>query len=418
MAIPNFFQQQQQSLQTGLSLGNAMMEAQQNALLNPMKADLLGAQIEGQQAQTGLTESRIGQQQQKTQQEKKENFIKELKQDLGILFTYNDDPEVYQKALTQIAPKYINDPIIGPFIKKLGTEKDATKRNSALLGMIGALNPNQQQGRSTSAIKNQQYYNELKKEDPEAAEQFASSAGLTTGEGGGKKRMFKVIENDDGSLLKIFADGTEEETSPNVKIKTDDMKKATSIKQAYNVLDKAKEHSLKNGGFAINMQNGLNTMKKLDAQGFKPKKIAMVQTYLAHGSLGNYIMSSDEQLYAGAIESMINSIARRESGAAIGEEETQRFFRRYMPQAGDSEPRIKQKRNSLETQFKSIRGQSGRVYDALRITMGLDSDKPGQKEVVTGKKEEAPQSAIDYLKSNPAVAEQFKFKYGYLPEGF
>lgn len=139
MAIPNFFQQQQQSLQTGLNLGGAMQEAQRNALLNPMKADLLQSQIAGQQTQTQLGKE-------KTKQEKKENFIKGFRQDMGMLFAYNDDPEVYEKALGQIAPKYANDPIIGPFIDKLATEKDTTKRNSALLGMIGMLNPDQQKG--------------------------------------------------------------------------------------------------------------------------------------------------------------------------------------------------------------------------------------------------------------------------------
>jgi hypothetical protein len=29
----------------------------------------------------------------------------------------------------------------------------------------------------------------------------------------------------------------------------------------------------------------------------------------------------------------------------------------------------------------------------------------------------APQGAIDYLKSNPELKEQFKAKYGYIPEG-
>jgi hypothetical protein len=32
-------------------------------------------------------------------------------------------------------------------------------------------------------------------------------------------------------------------------------------------------------------------------------------------------------------------------------------------------------------------------------------------------RQNAPQSALDYLKKHPEVKEQFKAKYGYLPEG-
>lgn len=282
-------------------------------------------------------------------------------------------------------------------LRTLGDEEQLT----TMMQMISDQQGGDNEGRSTSAIKNQEYYNNLKKSDPESAELFASSAGLTTGKDGGKPRLFKVIKNDDGTLTKIFTDGSEKVTTQNRQEKTDDMKSSISAKQAYNVLDKAKEASLKNGGFAINMRNGFNTLEKLDAKGFRPKDIAMVQTYLSGGSLGNYIMSADEQVYAGAIESMINSIARRESGAAIGEEETQRFFRRYMPQAGDTEARLNQKRKSLETQFKSIRGQSGRVYDALRVTMGIDSDNPNNQE----KSDQPSGGANIIIKSHPVYGD-------------
>lgn len=412
MAIPDFFRQQQQSFHTGLGLGNAMEQAQQNAMFAPAKQELMQSKIAGQGIQNRLGQARIANVEQKTESEKKENFKKGLSQDIGMLAVYSDDDELFDKVLNQMAAKYENDPIISPLMDDFKKEKNHEKRNTALFTLMGVLNPDKSKGRSTTAIENQKHYDKLKKTDPEGAELFAASAKLTTGKDGGKKRIFKVIENDDGSLTKIFSDGTESKSSENEEIKTDDMKRSISMKQALNVLDKAKEASLKNGGFAVVMQGGLTELKELEAKNFKPKDIAMVQTYLARKSLGNYVMSADEQVYAGAIEKMINAIARRESGAAIGEEETQRFFGRYMPQAGDTEPRLKQKRRALETQFKSIRGQSGRVYDALRLTMGIDSQAPKEQS------KSAPQSALDYLKLNPDVSEQFKMKYGYLPEGF
>jgi hypothetical protein len=48
-------------------------------------------------------------------------------------------------------------------------------------------------------------------------------------------------------------------------------------------------------------------------------------------------------------------------------------------------------------------------------SLGMGTAEPTEKATPTA---EAPQGAIDYLMSNPQVAEQFRAKYGYLPEGF
>lgn len=141
MPVPNFFQQQQQSMQTGLGLGQAMQKAQQSALLDPSRQKLLQSQIAGQETQNQLGQARLSGVQQKTEEEERENKIKGFRQDVGMLFAYNDDPKTYDKALEQILPKYANDPLISPFMERLTEDKDPKKRTAALLGMMGALNP-------------------------------------------------------------------------------------------------------------------------------------------------------------------------------------------------------------------------------------------------------------------------------------
>ena len=149
-------------------------------------------------------------------------------------------------------------------------------------------------------------------------------------------------------------------------------------------------------------------------KGYDPMGAAWINKYLAGTTIGNLAMSPEDQTFVGSTEQMINAIARRETGAAITDFEKKDFFNRYMPTAGDSDARVKQKRDALERQFKSIRGQSGSVYDAIRVTQGLD-DNPAKEGAQ--QQQQAPQGAIDYLRQNPNAKEMFMNKYGYLPEG-
>lgn len=58
--------------------------------------------------------------------------------------------------------------------------------------------------------------------------------------------------------------------------------------------------------------------------------------------------------------------------------------------------------------------ESGGIFDAATgRPVQADAAKQG-----AAKAQSAPASAVDYLKKNPAQAEAFKAKYGYLPEGF
>lgn len=55
--------------------------------------------------------------------------------------------------------------------------------------------------------------------------------------------------------------------------------------------------------------------------------------------------------------------------------------------------------------------------ERLRLAAGINAVEPGSGGAKSAVKT-APAEALAYLKKNPAAAEQFKNKYGYLPEGF
>ena len=224
----------------------------------------------------------------------------------------------------------------------------------------------------TATQKDFAQYQALKQSDPEAAKQFGAAAGFIKD---GAKRLFQVKKNEDGTTTKYFSDGTEQVVPATASVKTPDMRSSMSQDKAIKIIDKAKEGQLKNAGFALTLNDGLKQVESLTGKGYDPMSASWVNKYLAGTTVGNLLMSDEDQLFVGSVEQMINAIARRETGAAITEFEKKDFFNRYMPVAGDSDKRIAQKKSALERQFKSIRGQSGSVYDAIRVSQGLGPDK-------------------------------------------
>ncbi len=218
-------------------------------------------------------------------------------------------------------------------------------------------------------------YKKLKEESPEEAKAFGRATGFLEDS---NKRLFKIVDG-----VKYFSDGTEEAVKTTDKIKSPDMRKPMSYDQAVGIVDKAKEGQLKNAGFALTLNDGLKNIDSMIAEGYDPMSAAWVNKYLSGTTIGNLAMSADDQKFVGSVEQMINAIARRETGAAITAFEKEDFFNRYMPVAGDKPERVKQKRDALERQFKSIRGQSGSVYEAVRTTQGFNDD-PKENKIGTG----------------------------------
>lgn len=187
-----------------------------------------------------------------------------------------------------------------------------------------------------------------------------------------KKKTLKEVSGG----VKYYTDGSEEPIGQGEQVKNPVTGKRFTPQQAQAVLADAKEFQLKNGGFAVTLDSGLNTIDRMYSEGYDPTKAAWVGAAFNDGAVSNLLRNEEDQVFMGAIDEMINAIARRETGAAITEFERKDFFNRYMPRPGDSKKRLAQKRDSLERQLKSIAGQSGGVYEALKIT-GDDSTLTG-----------------------------------------
>lgn len=78
--------------------------------------------------------------------------------------------------------------------------------------------------------------------------------------------------------------------------------------------------------------------------------------------MGNYIQSPEYQKYKQAASNFITALLRKESGAAIGKEEYDRYEREYMPQPGDGKEVLAQKAEARRVAIESMKKGAGPGY--------------------------------------------------------
>ncbi|EKB0156679.1 DNA transfer protein [Escherichia albertii] len=245
----------------------------------------------------------------------------------------------------------------------------------------------------TAAMQNYNQYAQMLKADPDGAAAFAAAAGINPN----TKKLLKVETNPDGSVTKYYTDGSEEAGKLNQPISGDGIK-PISLPQAQSIIDKANEGSKKAAGFALRLKDSMDSMNQL-SKSIDPKRVALINRSLGDGTIANLSLSPAEQQYMVNARDALYAILRPETGAAITLPEMQEYSKMYLPQPGDSKAATETKMRKMQGQYNSLRGQSGRVYDALVVSSAANSQQQSNSQQPTNTQQQQSQSGSYTSKS-------------------
>jgi len=142
--------------------------------------------------------------------------------------------------------------------------------------------------------------------------------------------------------------------------------------------------------FGIRMKEANSIIEKLASEGTERSAIGAGAPYGIGGIVNAATASPQQQQFQQAKLNFITAILRKESGAAIGQDEFEREDQKYFPQVKDSDAVKAQKAQARQTAIKAMEIQAG----------------PGAKEI-----QKFSPRGESTTKSNPAVDDLVK-KYG------
>lgn len=122
--------------------------------------------------------------------------------------------------------------------------------------------------------------------------------------------------------------------------------------------------------FSARMQQAEDVFDELEAQEFEP------QSFLG-GIAGKVLpgagQTKERQQFEQAKRNFVNAVLRRESGAAISDQEFANADKQYFPQPKDSDEVLAQKKENRELVRKGFQVEAGSAFDELSAVLGAGS---------------------------------------------